>query len=321
MKTIIFGPWVGEFSYEVQWWIPELRQIASETKCKVIIVGYPGREALYRDFMDEYISLPKELLSLCDNPNCWGQRKKNSQELYIPEQILEYCNQICNQYSNSYIHLPGDRLIGRRYLDNPYGLYKNLDLYDSSVNEFINSLLYKFTNKNTICIIPKLRKRNGIDIDHETWPVETWEHIVNVLINDLNLNVISFLFKVNDTSPGTHDLNHLSLKYINKFTQVDLKCEKSLDIQIGLLKNTLCSLYGSTGAAILPIVCNTKMITFQTKEAGWRLNFKWQRQLTNNHKFICIQDTHTANKFKSMNIGIISEVIKSYIKSILPEVI
>ena len=127
----------------------------------------------------------------------------------------------------------------------------------------------------TVCIVPKLRLRDGVNIDHETWPIEIWEKIIDVCINRLHLNVISFLFKVDQTNPGTYDFSYLQDKHKNNFYQIDLRHEKSLDIQIALLKNTMFSIYGSTGAAILPILCDTKMITFQVEQAGWRLKFDW----------------------------------------------
>ena len=29
-KVIIFGPWCGEFSYELSWWKPEIRKIRND---------------------------------------------------------------------------------------------------------------------------------------------------------------------------------------------------------------------------------------------------------------------------------------------------
>lgn len=315
MSTLVFGPWVGEFSYEIQWWIPEIRQIASERPGKVVIVGFPGREALYRDFADEYITMPPDVLQYCNNPNCWGQREKNSRTLFLPVQALEFVTSICRNYEHVYKHIPHAGLLDRRYLDNPYGLYKNIDSYDSNIQSTIDSILSDLPVKNTICIVPKLRCRDGINIDHETWPLQLWEQVIDMLISELDFNVLSFHFNALDTMPGTYDLMHLTSKY-KEFKQLELNCNRSLDIQIGLLKNTTCSLYGSTGAAILPIICNTAMITYQVKESGWRLNFDWQRRLTDNHKYIRICDSYPIELYKNINIIEIKNDIKTYIKSL-----
>ena len=29
-KVIIFGPWCGEFSYELSWWNPEIRKVRND---------------------------------------------------------------------------------------------------------------------------------------------------------------------------------------------------------------------------------------------------------------------------------------------------
>ena len=299
--TIVFGPWTGEFSYEAQWWVAEIREIALQQKCKTVMVGYPGRQALYKDFIDEYIEFPTELLQYCNNPNCWAQRARDARTLYIPNEIMTFYHEVCSRYTNVYSYQPTPNLIEKRFLDNPEGIFKTIDEYEYDVDEIVNNILLGLDNADTICIVPKLRLRDGINIDHESWPIDIWEKIIDVCINELKVIVISFLLQVNDTSPGTYDFSHIQDKYKNNFNQVNLKCDKSLDIQIALLKKTKFSIYGSTGAAILPIICNTKMITFQARD-GWRLNFEWQRKLTNNHEYIHIVDNYNSNDFKVIDI-------------------
>jgi hypothetical protein len=316
MNTFVFGPWVGEFSYEVQWWIPEIRQIVSDFGGGyVVIVGYSGRDALYRDFANEYIPMPEMVLNYCDNPNCWGQREKNSRTIFLPNEALNFYESVCKQYDNPYKHIPHEGLLNRRYLDNPYGLYKNINSYNFNIQHILDNILMGFDKNKTICIVPKLRRRDAINIDHESWPIHIWEQIVDMFVNELEFNVLSFHFNALGMTPGTYDLTHLS-KIYKKFKQIELNCENSLDIQIGLLKNTKFSLYGSTGAAILPIMCNTNMITYQIKESGWRLNFEWQKKLTNGHKFICIRDLYPAETYKNISITEIFNDIKNYIASL-----
>jgi len=317
MKTFVFGPWTGEFSYEAQWWVAEIREIALQQKCKTVMVGYPGRDALYRDFIDEYVEFTEELIEYCNNPNCWAQRMQDSRTLFIPDKIMKFYHEVCSRYTDAHVYHPTSNLIDKRFLDNPSGIFDIIHDYDHSVDQIVTDILSKLDkDSNTICIVPKLRLRDSIHIDHETWPLDIWEKVINVCINELQLNVISFLFKVDQTRPGTYDLSHLVDKYKSKFYQVDLKHKKSLDIQIALLKNSMFSIYGSTGAAILPILCNTKMITFQIKQVGWRLDFEWQRKLTNNHRFISIADKYPLDSYKDISIEEISCDIKNFIKKI-----
>ena len=62
-KVIIFGPWVGEFSYELSWWNPECRKIRNDhfKDCYAVHLGFGGRGVMYKDFIDEYIPHPIEL--------------------------------------------------------------------------------------------------------------------------------------------------------------------------------------------------------------------------------------------------------------------
>lgn len=64
-KTLIAGPWVGEFGWEIMCWQGYLRKLASKYD-EVIVSSRPGREALYQDFADTY--LPHELTG---DRDCW----------------------------------------------------------------------------------------------------------------------------------------------------------------------------------------------------------------------------------------------------------
>ena len=62
-KLIIFGPWCGEFCYELSWWIPEIRKVRNNDfkEWDAIAVGFDGRKVLYEDFTDDYVPYPKEV--------------------------------------------------------------------------------------------------------------------------------------------------------------------------------------------------------------------------------------------------------------------
>ena len=54
-KLVVFGPWVGEFSYEFSWWVPEIRELRNNQYAEydAFHVGYKGRRGLYKDFIDK----------------------------------------------------------------------------------------------------------------------------------------------------------------------------------------------------------------------------------------------------------------------------
>jgi len=63
-KAVFFGPWVGEFGYEVAWWQGWCRREAKKYKY-VIVSSYPLSMDMYEDFADEL--RPHELTG---NPIC-----------------------------------------------------------------------------------------------------------------------------------------------------------------------------------------------------------------------------------------------------------
>ena len=55
MKTLIAGPWVGEFGWELFAWQGYLRALSRKFD-KTIIISRTASKALYDDFADEFIS-------------------------------------------------------------------------------------------------------------------------------------------------------------------------------------------------------------------------------------------------------------------------
>jgi predicted O-methyltransferase YrrM len=53
-KTAFFGPWVGEFGFEVAWWQGFCRKQAKNFDY-TIVSTYPGNEGLYKDFASEIV--------------------------------------------------------------------------------------------------------------------------------------------------------------------------------------------------------------------------------------------------------------------------
>ena len=72
--VVIFGPWCGEVSYELSWWNPEIRKIRNEQykDYYAVHIGFQGRRAMYKDFIDEYIPFPKEVENVL---NCTKQKR------------------------------------------------------------------------------------------------------------------------------------------------------------------------------------------------------------------------------------------------------
>lgn len=317
MKVMLFGPWTGEFSYEIQWWIPECRSIAlNNNDYYKIAIGYEGRKLLYSDFIDEYVSYPDVIKKSLTFPDCWAQRITNNPRiLQIPDQVLGFVQHTIQQLNceRVIVHMPDQSLINRRFENNPPGMFKQYG--ESEIGKRLcTDILKNFIHTDIICINPKLRIRHD-SYDHETLDINVWNHIIEFLIRN-EKSVINMYIPDN---PGTYDLSKFELQYPNNFKQVNLNSKYSLDIQISLLKNTKGSIYGSSGSAVLPIFCNTPMLAIQTKESGWRLNFEWQRKLTNNHKNIIIYNDKDISSYKNITPEDIDIYLKQFINMLRNE--
>ncbi len=66
MIDLIAGPWIGEFGWELFGWQGVLRAMSPQYK-RVIIIGRPGHQFIYRDFAHEYVEFVPE----GNEPNMW----------------------------------------------------------------------------------------------------------------------------------------------------------------------------------------------------------------------------------------------------------
>ena len=60
---------------------------------------------------------------------------------------------------------------------------------------------------------------------------------------------------------------------------MDKNDSDSLENQLAILNNTKCSIYGASGAAVVPFFVNTPTFTQQTQEEGFRLELGWEKDL------------------------------------------
>ena len=64
MKTVLFGPFVGEFGWEMLFWHAWVNKVSQEeySDYKKIVASFPGRESFY-PYADEYWAHPEDYLS------------------------------------------------------------------------------------------------------------------------------------------------------------------------------------------------------------------------------------------------------------------
>tara|TARA_Y100000034_G_scaffold34572_1_gene42425 strand:- start:4175 stop:5158 length:984 start_codon:yes stop_codon:yes gene_type:complete len=321
-KLIIFGPWVGEFSYEISWWIPEIREIKNKKHPNnmAIACGFEGRKGLYNDFIHEYIPHPIDLENVLKYPSGAGEHIGGRD--IMPPIFMEYIRQIelhyqdeCDEiivYSPDLLSFGGHRNMSH----NPPGEYipyESKPNFDKIVNNKINSY-FKNQNKEVISLVAKSRYRKG-EIDNQNWNPINWIILIEKIITELNLNIILIDIPQRDNKGGSIDFKNTELysKYKDNILCFNVEGKDSIDTQFSILKNTKCSLYGATGAAVLPFFLNTPVFTQQTKENGERLNFEWQKKLTNNHQNVKIFNKYSIGKiFNSPVDELFNEFKKFY---------
>jgi len=321
-KVVIFGPWVGEFSFEISWWMPEIRLLRN-TKYKdyhAIHVGYLGRKGLYKDFIDEYIPFDDEINNEIKfwMPDCYLVRdeKDSRSGINMPVSVGVLFEDIKLELEEKYdvveVVTPLDNpIIGDRCREeNPIGEYKHLSV-NPTVDEKVKKDLQVFDNdRDTVCVMARSRTRFG-EVDGETWNPDNWGLFVYKLVNELNVNVVMMGIPEQRNYPGS--LAFEDSEYIKSFV---FEGEDSIDYQISLLKNTKCSIYGASGAVTLTFFTDTPVFTQQSKENGNRLNFKWQKSLTNSHKSVKLFDKYSMGELYDSPVQELFDEFKEFYKGL-----
>jgi hypothetical protein len=300
---VIFGPWCGEFSYEFQWWVPEIRK-RRNTEFKdfdAIHVGYFGRSFLYDDFIDEYISYPHDVESVLSFPSAWAQVLNPNRKsiVAIPHKVVEFVddeisNSFVKKYDTIILYKPKD-MISTIYKDLPYGEYIHYDAKYGALKRIQDKLDFDNPYRKKVLIMARARTRNGIK-DADDWNPKHWEIFIDLIIRNLDLNVCILDIPQKDSNGGSLSFRDTETynNHINNMKIIDFDNNKdSVEEQIALLQLVDCAIYGASGSAILPYFTKTPVFTQQAKENGYRHKFQWHRNLTNNLKNVCVVDSHS----------------------------
>tara|TARA_R110001592_G_scaffold74390_2_gene226247 strand:- start:593 stop:1579 length:987 start_codon:yes stop_codon:yes gene_type:complete len=322
-KVIIFGPWVGEFSYELSWWNPECRKVKNDNfkDYYAVHLGFNGRKVMYSDFIDEYIPHPTELEETLQFPATYGEHI-NGQDI-IPKSFMEHLNEVVSDFKKRgfteiSVHKPKDIPITRERCleDYPYGDYVHYTVDDDIQRDVVSRINNYFNNDNpTIFLMARTRTRHGnrcyLDWNPDNWPVFTKR-----LIEELGVNIISLSIKTQGSRGGSKGLagHELFTDLQHKIMNFELEKDDSdsFEKQLAILKNTKCSIYGASGAAVVPFFVNTPTFTQQTKEEGYRLELGWERKLMDFKHFKNFDKYHNSEIYDSSVDELFVEFLSFY---------
>lgn len=256
---------VGEFSYAMNWHSPRLRGQYADTTDH-IVVTYPAFRMLYSNYID-VSPLPVDISSRLHWPATIGVKPGD----HTPGFVIDYCKKT---FPDAEIHVPS---YINPWVSDPPGVFQHLTPNDD-IKSDIDTLLSTFSGQ-TICVMPKVRANGGQG--GQNWAKQEWIDLCNDLITR-GYNIVSINIADKDSHGGSYQLDIKSDKF--KVLNIDKNDMYALDRQAWLLKQTKCSIYGSTGAANFPFWINTPTVAIMKTNCGERLFFNWQKRLTNNHE-------------------------------------
>ncbi|OGC92354.1 hypothetical protein A3D85_00660 [Candidatus Amesbacteria bacterium RIFCSPHIGHO2_02_FULL_47_9] len=318
LKVIVFGPWVGEFSYEISWWTSEIRKVRKTNFSDywAVHVGYKGREVLYKDFIDEYIAFPDTLKKQLTYPSMHGMFVGGQH--IIPVECIAFFKDVINQkaalFSEVKYYLPGPSLVEKRFQPRPDGEWAYLEAGPKAhraVREKLSQ--FKDRSREVVAVSANFRFRDG-KLESKSWNPDSWQKFIIRLIDDLNLNVVLMGPRTIGNYPGTLHLKESNLLrgYEGRILDFVLEEEGTVEDQVALLKNTKCSIWGSTGAVTLTYFTQTPMFAHQAKEYGWRHQLEWHKMLTHGHQYVKIFDKYPAAQMFDSPVDEVFEEFKSF---------
>ena len=184
--TLLVGPWIGEFGWELFTWQGYIRSIAHEYN-KIIIASRAGNELLYEDFMTEFIPIVVPENALSDSWFCRGL-PHDFADKYVTN--IDYDVKIPAQ-SIGFLYYPnGQPALSSEFLNQKFVKYKS-DTLDKHFDILVHP-----RNKNL-----------G---NNRNWSQENWQSLVNLLSKKFTVGIIGNheAFQLNNAE----DLRKISIR-------------------------------------------------------------------------------------------------------------
>ena len=197
---IIFGPWIGEFGWELFAWQAYCRTLSRRYDF-CIVISRPGNSYLYDDFCDLYISYEPDLSGVVDSHTNSAVTDFNGQEFLsatVSREILE---------SYNWDWVPPTK-IGHP----PYNHWRSAVLIPGFGEIIPQYKLYRGNSAGSSAdILIHARNRKIREIDN--WHLKKWEYVVDKLTSRFSIACIGHKSS-SLLIDGTHDYRDMDLKFI-----------------------------------------------------------------------------------------------------------
>jgi len=164
-KTLLAGPWVGEFGWELFCWQGYIRRMSRDYD-KTIIISRPGNQALYKDFYSEYIEFDPNSFKT-DSWMC-----KDAEDSSHLIKNIAHTDYFIGNFDIGYRCLPDGKSIDTN------GLFKEQDFikYEETTNYGGYDILFHCRNK--------------ITGSQRNWDINQWVELKKKLPNELKIACI-----------------------------------------------------------------------------------------------------------------------------------
>lgn len=164
-QTLLAGPWVGEFGWELCAWQAYVRSLSKQYN-KIIVLSRAGREFLYEDFYDEFIIFDAPLLKVNGHIGEINQIELNKilKNLHYTQHLLPFC------------------------ITSPVNFNLNQPIIGTEFNkqDFIKYTSNTIDKQYDILIHP----RNKIVGGMRNWSIENWKELIFLLKKDYSIAAI-----------------------------------------------------------------------------------------------------------------------------------
>jgi len=227
-KPIVFGPWVGEFAWELVRWNPACRAIASKSNAKKYAIGPTGHKVIY-EFVDEYIDFDESFKYISNMNNCVPITPNDAN-------LFKSYNEMASKLGE--VVWPSLVAAGRTfdYMPKPY-VGTRLD--------YISQII---RGKPLICVFPRQRRHQP----QRNWPITNWVEIIKYYC-DRGYHVMAF---------GGPEDNKLPLSHESFTDFVGYRKRDELDIAISALNKSVLCVAIQSGGISLGLYAASKTIAF-----------------------------------------------------------